>query len=79
MSREEMLMRLGYYIGFAMRELGDGSYADWLQRKWGRAETITEDEYVVMASRIHADLVAAGKIRPDEDPFELELLEFLTK
>ena len=67
MPREEMLLRLGFYCGRAARDLGDFSYA---ARTIGRGREITITEYEEISSEIHARLLAAGKIRPDEDPYE---------
>lgn len=62
-----MLLRAGYYAGIAGRLLGDNSYA----KEWhGRADELTEAEYILMTSEIQSRLVDAGHIAVDEDPFE---------
>lgn len=74
MSRDEMYIRAGFYVGLAVRDLNDPSY--W--HRWaGNAQNLTPVEYAQMASEIHARLLAAGKIRPDEDPVEELLRELL--
>lgn len=67
MTRDEMVLRMGFYAGRALRDLGDGSY---YERWHGRAQELTEEEYEQTVSEILARLVAEGKIRPDEYPFE---------
>jgi hypothetical protein len=67
MSREELLLRSGFYFARAARELGDSSYA----RKYlGHAELLNEADAVLMFAEIHGRLVAAGKCAPDHDPFD---------
>ena len=62
-----MVFRVGCYAGIASRLLGDDSYAErWL----GRAQELTEAEYMSETAEIQARLVAAGLIGPDEDPYE---------
>jgi len=66
-DRDEMLLRFGVYCGLASRLLQDNSYA----RRWhGHAEDLTVDEYWTTVKEIHQKLLAAGKIREDEDPLE---------
>ena len=67
MNREQMILRAGYYAGIAGRLLGDRTYE---QRWHGRADELTEAEYVLMTSEIQRRLVDAGYITADEDPFE---------
>ena len=62
-----MLIRAGYYFGMAARILGDKSYAErWL----GRAQEMTEADYMEATHEIQMRLVEAGLILPDEDPYE---------
>ena len=70
MSREEMLLRFGYYCGLAERLLNDASYS---RRWWGHAEDITEEIYWTAVAKICARLVDAGLIAADEDPWESRL------
>jgi hypothetical protein len=72
MTRTEMLMRLGYYSGIAVRDLKDHSYAE---RFTGKAETVTEADYWMVAAEIQTRLVAAGKLRADEDPWDNRMAE----
>jgi hypothetical protein len=73
MSRDEMLLRHGFYCGMADRVLGDVSYG---ARWFGRAHELTEAAYMQTATEIQARLVAAGAIGPDEDPFMTAHPEF---
>lgn len=73
MSREEMKIRLGFYMGRAIADLGDLTY---FERWYGK--NFTEAEYSQITSEIHARLLAAGTIQPDEDPAEEILREFLS-
>lgn len=66
MSRDEMLLRHGWYCGFIERKLGDASFA---ARWFGRAQEITEADYLGDVAAIQARLRAAGVIAADEDPF----------
>lgn len=66
LDRRGMVLRLGFYVGLASRELGDDSYTLYL----GHAEQITEEAYLEMVQEISTRLIAAGKLRPDEDAFE---------
>lgn len=67
MTRDELLIRAGFYFGEAARMLGDESYAlRWL----GRAHELTEEEALPMFHEIQRRLVEAGEIAPDEDPFD---------
>lgn len=70
MNREQMILRAGYYAGIAGRLLGDRSY---VERWYGRAEELTEAEYVLMTSEIQRRLVDAGFIAPDEDPWDIAI------
>lgn len=65
-----MLLRFGFYCSFASKELGDHSYYLWFM---GRAHEVTPAIYWEVTSEIHARLVQAGKIAPDEDPYEREM------
>jgi len=61
-----MLFRHGWYCGYALRHLGDDSYG----RRWfGRSDELTEVGYLETVAEISGRLLAAGVIRPDEDPF----------
>lgn len=67
MTRDEMVLRHGFYCGYAARVLGDESYAlRWL----GRAHKLTEADYRLTAADIQQRAVAAGKLGPGEDPFD---------
>ena len=67
MTRDEMILRMGYYAGVASRVLHDDSYASrWL----GRAQDITLEDYMRETSEIAERLRAGGFIGPDEDPFD---------
>ena len=67
MTREEMLLRFGYYCGGIGRLLGDYSYAE----RWcGRCEELTEVDYMRETTEIQGRLVAAGLLGSDEDPYE---------
>jgi hypothetical protein len=65
MSRDEMLLRHGFYCGMADRHLGTQYGIQWI----GRAYELTEAKYLEMAQEIQGKLVAAGVIGVDEDPF----------
>jgi hypothetical protein len=67
MSRDEMLIRMGFYVGLAARDLGDTSYAD---RWMGHAQDLTPEAYWQTVAEIFGRLREAGKLRADEDPFE---------
>lgn len=70
MSRSEMLLRAGFYVGYASRVLHDNSYAGIFV---GHAEKLNEASYLAMVADIQARAVAAGALAPDEDPFDEEL------
>ena len=70
MSREEMMLRLGYYSGLAARLLQDYSYAE---RFLGWAHLITEETYTEVSCEIQKRLVVAGFLHPDEDAYETRL------
>ena len=72
MSRAEMVMRLGFYIGIAERLLGDDSYG---REYRGHAELITEEVYAQVTGEIQARLVEGGHIAADEDPFPVVFVE----
>lgn len=61
-----MLLRHGWYCGYAERILGDASYGG---RWFGRAHELTEVEYLETVAEISGRLVAAGFLAPDEDAF----------
>lgn len=69
MNRDQMLLRFGFYCGLIGRLLHDNSFAD---RWWGKAQEITEEDYIRETGEIARRLVAAGFLRPEEDPFESE-------
>jgi hypothetical protein len=76
MDRNEMLLRAGYYAGIACQLLGDRSY----ERRWiGKAEDITEEDYMLMTSEIQRRLAVAGFIAADEDPFDAAIAGRLLK
>lgn len=67
MTREQMLLRAGFYIGMAGRVLNDNSY---FARWYGRAHEMTELDYMRETAEIQSRLVAGGFIGADEDPYE---------
>lgn len=66
LTREQMLLRAGFYMGLAQRYLNDSSFAD---RWMGRAGEMTEADYMQETAEIQSRLVAGGFIAPDEDPY----------
>jgi hypothetical protein len=70
MTRDEMLLRFGFYAGLAGRLLGDDSYA---KRWYGRAHELTDEDYVREMNEIARRLVVGGLIGADEDPWESQL------
>ena len=67
MTRDEMILRFGYYSGLASRLLHDDYY--W-KKWWGRAQEFTLEDYLREATEISERLLEAGFIGPDEDPWE---------
>jgi hypothetical protein len=66
-NRFEILLRAGFYAGMASYHLGDNSYA----LRWHMdAERISDEEFMDGYREIHSRLVEAGKLAPDQDPFE---------
>lgn len=72
MDRPMMLLRLGYYCGAASRLLNDKSHAI---RVLGRAEQITEADYLEIKTKIEADLVEAGHLQAGVDLYDRDLKE----
>lgn len=66
MSRDEIILRAGFYSGFIYKWLNDASY---IKRWRDQADTISDAEYLIAFAEIQNKL-AAGVIGPDEDPFD---------
>jgi hypothetical protein len=70
MTRDEICLRLSWYRGFIYQALGDISYGDRCIRP---AHLMSDEECLRILVEIQERLVAAGIIKPDEDPFSEQI------